>query len=124
MDAVNLVTEQGRRLAEVGGRLQEVVIATAAEAAAMPIPGLEGVYVVGTGSTGAAQAFITLGSAYFAMIMAGAFAYRVPKEGCVVRHGCDAACAPYSRLRCALQVDSAWVDTTSYCCTSLERRVR
>ena len=83
-DAVNLVTENGRRLAEVGGQLKEVVIATAAEAAAMPIPGLEGVYVVGTGSTGAAQAFFTLGAVYFTTIMGGAFAYRVPREGCVI----------------------------------------
>lgn len=80
-DTVKLVTENGRRLAEVGGELKEVVIATAAEAAAMPVPGLEGVYVVGTGSTGAAQVFFTLGAVYFTTIMGGAFAYRVPREG-------------------------------------------
>jgi len=84
VDTVHLVTENGRRMAEVAGEWKEVVVATATEVAAMPIPGLEGVYVVGTGNTGAAQAFFTLGAGYLAVIMAGAFAYRVPHEGCVV----------------------------------------
>jgi len=78
---VPLVTEAGRRFAEVGGQLKEVVVAGAAELAALPVDGLaEGVYVVGTGSTGAASAFMTLGAAYFTVMTAGAFSYRVPAK--------------------------------------------
>ena len=68
-------------MAEVGGELQEVVVATASEAAAS-CPGLaEGVYLVGSGNTGAASTFFTLGAAYSAVMLASAFAYRVPAEG-------------------------------------------
>ena len=41
----------------------------------------EGVYVVGTGGTGATEAFLTLGAAHFAIILASAFLYRVPQAG-------------------------------------------
>jgi MFS family permease len=60
----------------------EVVVANAKDLALAGADGLsEGVYVVGTGSTGAAMTFVALGSVYFATIMAGACSYRVPREG-------------------------------------------
>lgn len=65
-----LVTEGGRRFAEVAGQRVEVV--TAGPAAA------EGVYVVGSGGTGAAETFLVLGVVYMAVMLAAAFAYRVP----------------------------------------------
>lgn len=81
VDDVALVTQAGRRFTEVGGQLKEVVVASAADLAALPVDDLaEGVYVVGTGSTGAASAFMTLGVAYFSVMAAGSFAYRVPAE--------------------------------------------
>tara|TARA_B100000686_G_C16803998_1_gene988426 strand:- start:4428 stop:6149 length:1722 start_codon:yes stop_codon:yes gene_type:complete len=73
--AVALVTEGGRRFAEVAGEKIEVVVASASEASQA------GVYVVGTGNTGAAGAFLTLGIVYFTIMMIAAFQYRVPKEG-------------------------------------------
>jgi len=79
--AVSLITEGGRRFAEVAGEKIEVVVASASEAAQMAIPGDAGVYVVGTGNTGATGAFITLGIIYFIVIMVAAFQYRVPQEG-------------------------------------------
>ncbi len=42
--AVPLITEQGRRFAETGGRLAEVVVAGAADVPAMIAPELEGIY--------------------------------------------------------------------------------
>ena len=81
--AVSLITEGGRRFAEVAGEKIEVVVASASEAAQMAIPGDAGVYVVGTGNTGATGAFITLGIIYFIVIMVAAFQYRVPQEGWV-----------------------------------------
>ncbi len=78
--AVNLITENGRRFAEVAGEKVEVVVATASEAAQLAIPGDAGVYIVGTGNTGAAGAFLTLGIVYFIIMMIAAFQYRVPAE--------------------------------------------
>ena len=79
--AVPLITEQGRRFAEVGGQLVEVVVAGAADAASMTAPGLEGVYVAGTGGTGAAETFFTLGIVYFLIMLVASFFYRVPAPG-------------------------------------------
>jgi len=79
--AVNLVTEGGKRMAEVNGQMVEVVVATAKQLASSPVPLEEGVYVVGTGNTGAASTFITLGIVYFVVMMIAAFSYRVPREG-------------------------------------------
>ena len=45
---VNLITEAGRRFAEIGGALQEVVVIGANEVRDMTIPGPEGVYLVNT----------------------------------------------------------------------------
>jgi MFS family permease len=79
--AVSLITEGGRRFAEVAGNKVEVVVASASEAAQMAIPGDAGVYVVGTGDTGASGAFLTLGIVYFVIMIIAAFQYRVPAEG-------------------------------------------
>ena len=79
--AVPLITEQGRQFAEAGGQLVEVVVVGAADAAGMITPELEGVYVSGAGSTGAAETFFTLGAAYFLIMLISSFLYRVPAEG-------------------------------------------
>jgi MFS family permease len=82
VESVSLSTDEtGRRLAEVAGNLQEVVIVGANDIANMLVPGDAGVYVVGTGTVGVAQAFFTLGAVYFVIMMCAAFGYRVPREG-------------------------------------------
>ena len=78
VDSVNVITEGGRRFVETASQKIEVVVANAAEASAMIIPGDPGVYVVGTGNTGAQGAFLTLGIVYFIVMMLAAFSYRVP----------------------------------------------
>lgn len=80
---LNLITEGGRRFAEVSGQKLEVVVATAADMAKMPVAGPEGVYVVGTGDTGVASVFMTLGIVYFIVMTIAAFSYRVPPSGWV-----------------------------------------
>jgi hypothetical protein len=93
-ESCELITDGGRRFAEVGGSLQEVVVANAADLAAAPIPGLqEGVYLVGTGSTGATETFIVLGGIYFTVIMTSSFTFMVPKEG--EDHGSASLCSLY-----------------------------
>ena len=47
----------------------------------MIVPGDPGVYIVGTGSSGAAQTFLFLGIVYFIIMTIAAFSYRVPPEG-------------------------------------------
>ncbi|MEM9385306.1 MAG: OFA family MFS transporter [Pseudomonadota bacterium] len=78
MSDVNLVTETGKRFAEVGGELLEVVVVGANDISNMLVTGPEGVYVVGTGSVGLAPTFFTLGVLYFVVMMMAAFAYRIP----------------------------------------------
>ena len=78
---VNLVTEAGRRFAEIGGTLQEVVVIGAAEVREMIVPGPEGVYLINTGATGVAETFFVIGLIYLVVMLIAAFSYRIPAEG-------------------------------------------
>ena len=77
-DSVQLITEAGRRFAQVAGELREVVIVGAAEARDMTVAGAEGVYVVDTGAAGVAQAFVVIGIIYLMVMLLAAFSYRLP----------------------------------------------
>ncbi len=81
IDAVNLITEGGRRFVEISGNLTEVVVVSINDLAKMIVPGEPGVYIVGTGSSGAAQTFLFLGIVYFIIMTIASFSYRVPAEG-------------------------------------------
>jgi hypothetical protein len=78
---VDLVTEGGRRYAQIAGELHEAVVVGANDVARMIVLGPEGVYVVGTGSAGVAQTFLTIGLIYFTVMMIAAFSYRIPAPG-------------------------------------------
>lgn len=76
---VTMKTEEGKRFVQVGGDWKEAVLATSSDIAKLPDPNLqEGAYVVGTGNTGAAGTFMTLGVVYFLVMMVASFSYRVP----------------------------------------------
>ena len=75
---VDLLTVAGRRFVEIGDRMQEVVVVGVGEVADMIVPGAPGVYLVGTGSVGAAATFLVLGLAYFTMMLLAALSYRIP----------------------------------------------
>lgn len=76
-----VTTENGRRYTDVSGERHEVKTLTAEAIAANKITGLTpGVYAVGSGNTGTAPTFFTLGGIYFVVMMGAAFAYRVPAE--------------------------------------------
>jgi MFS family permease len=81
VEQVQLVTDAGRRFVEQAGERLEVVVVGANDVAAMLVPGPEGVYVVGTGSIGVGQTFVTLGLLYCLVMLVAAFAYRIPREG-------------------------------------------
>lgn len=78
---VALKTEGGRRFADVAGHLREVVVVGANDVTQMLVQGEPGVYVVGTGRTGAAETFFVLGAAYFLVMLVAAFSYRIPAPG-------------------------------------------
>ena len=78
---VSLVTEAGRRFAEIGGALQEVVVVGAAEVRDMTIAGPEGVYLVDSGAAGVAETFLVIGLSYLIVMLIAAFSYRIPAEG-------------------------------------------
>lgn len=77
---VDLITREGRRFIEKAGELQEAVVIGANDVGQMIVPGPEGVYLVGTGSVGVAQTFLTIGVIYFLIMMVAAFSYRIPSE--------------------------------------------
>ncbi len=82
VNTLKLITDDsGRRLVEMAGVMKEVVVVGANDISNMILPGPEGVYLIGTGTVGVAQAFFSLGAIYFIIMMCAAFAYRVPPEG-------------------------------------------
>ena len=81
VDQVPLVTDGGRRFAEVAGQMREVVVIGANDVGSMIVRGAEGVYVAGTGNVGVAATFVTLGLIYFVIMLAAAFSYRLPAPG-------------------------------------------
>jgi hypothetical protein len=68
----------GKMFATVNGQLVEVVSAGAIEVAKLPYAMAEGLYVVGSGSTGAAEALGIIGFGYFAIMMASALSFKQP----------------------------------------------
>jgi MFS family permease len=81
VDQLDLVTEAGRRFAQIGGDLREIVVVGANDVARMIVAGPEGVYAVGTGSVGVAQTFVVLGIFYFLVMLVAAYSYRLPAPG-------------------------------------------
>jgi MFS family permease len=79
---ITVVTENGVRYAQSNtGEMIEVVVATAADVAKLPGELMEGVYVVGTGSTGVAETFLSLGGIHCAAMLAGTLMMRIPRDG-------------------------------------------
>lgn len=80
---LKVVNQGGALMAEVGGKMVEVVYATAAEVSRLPYPaGLEeGYYLVGSGNTGAAAALLGMAGFYLAALAACTAAIRKPPPG-------------------------------------------
>ncbi len=71
-------TIDGKLFADVNGQLVEVVQAGAAELSKIPYTLSEGLYVVGSGSTGAMEALGAIGAVYFAAMLASAITIKDP----------------------------------------------
>ena len=78
---VPLVTEGGRRFADVDGQRREVVVVAGSEGKNRIVPAQPGVYVVGTGNAGVAETFFVLGGLYLVVMLVAAFSYRLPAPG-------------------------------------------
>ena len=77
-------TIDGKMFATIDGKLIECVQAGAAELAKLPPGFSEGLYAVGTGSTGAAEALAVMGAGYMAVILASSLAMKNPHPSYVV----------------------------------------
>jgi MFS family permease len=76
--SVDPVLRGSSYFAATDGGPRPVILISAVEAATLPQPAREGVYVVGTGSSGVAQTFVVLGVGYFLVMLVAAFSYRLP----------------------------------------------
>ncbi|CAM9966413.1 unnamed protein product [Scytosiphon promiscuus] len=82
MDQVTTVMDEGKMFAKTATGLVEVVSVNAAELARLPYDLAEGVYVVGTGSTGAAAALgVCAGALYSAIMLTSAMTIKTPAPG-------------------------------------------
>jgi len=80
-NSLEVVVENGRQFAKVGGQMQEVVYATASDIAKLPYDGLvEGFYVVGTGNTGVAAGLATIGAIYGANVLLASLIMKKPPQ--------------------------------------------
>ncbi len=77
-EMVQVVQRAGAYFATVARQEVAVIVLSSKEAAALSKPANEGVYIVGTGSTGVAETFVTLGIGYFCVMIVAAFSYRLP----------------------------------------------
>eukprot|EP00088_Acartia_fossae_P038603 TRINITY_DN40040_c0_g1_i4.p1 TRINITY_DN40040_c0_g1~~TRINITY_DN40040_c0_g1_i4.p1 ORF type:complete len:315 (+),score=48.04 TRINITY_DN40040_c0_g1_i4:75-947(+) len=81
-NSLEVVIQEGRQFANIGGQLQEVVYATASDLAKLPYQDLaEGFYVVGSGNTGIATSLSIMGGIYAALIMSSSLMIRRPADG-------------------------------------------
>jgi len=80
---LDIITQNGRQLSRIeGGELQEVVYATTADLAKLPYQDMvEGFYLVGSGSSGAAASLLTMGGVYVAGIIAASLFIKRPPPG-------------------------------------------
>ncbi len=77
--SVRLATdEQGIRFADLDGQRREVVVVGPNDVKKMIVPGPPGIYLVGTGRAGVAEAFVALGAVYFVVMALAAMSYRLP----------------------------------------------
>lgn len=75
---VQTTVENGIRYVEQGSQKLEAIVVNAAQAEAVFEGAKGGVYLAGTGNTGAASTFLTLGIGYFIVMLLASFAYRIP----------------------------------------------
>jgi MFS family permease len=81
-NTVDVVVEGGKQFAKVGGELQEVVYATAADLSKLPYDGLaEGFYLVGSGNTGVAASLAAIGAIYTTMVLGSSMLMKRPPAG-------------------------------------------
>lgn len=94
LDAAGIVTDASGRMFLNG---TECVVAKAADLASWPLL-QEGLYAVGSGSTGAPETFATLGVAYGALMAMAALQHRLPTRAVASSAAADAGTTTFSVL--------------------------
>eukprot|EP00944_MAST-04C_sp_MAST-4C-sp1_P009898 g9898.t1 len=80
-DSVQYENIGGQLFVKHGDEMREIVIATAADVSTWADKGLvEGVYAVGTGSTGLIETFACMGAVYAPVMVMASFIYKLPRE--------------------------------------------
>ncbi len=77
---LDIITKEGHRFVEAGGELKEVVVVGVNEVANMVVPGEPGAYLLGSGSVGAWETFLSMGLIYFVVMIIAALSYRIPAK--------------------------------------------
>ena len=76
--------------ADASGQMKEVIVATASDISKSGFDGLmDGVYAVGTGSTGVAETLLCMGLGYWALMSANAFQLKMPPDDYKPNRGKD-----------------------------------
>ena len=78
LGSVPTTAVDGKLFAQVNDTMVEVVIASQAEIAKLPYALSEGLYVVGSGNTGAAEALGVIGAGYFVVMLLSALTFYKP----------------------------------------------
>ena len=78
LGSVPTTAVDGKLFADLNGALVEVVIASQADVAKLPYALSEGLYIVGSGDTGAAEALAVIGAGYFAVMLASSLTFYKP----------------------------------------------
>ena len=81
-DSIQYENVGGQLFVKNGEEMREIVIATAADVSTWVDEGLlEGVYAVGTGSTGLIETFACMGALYAPIMVISSFVYKLPPAG-------------------------------------------
>jgi len=90
---LELMNKDGTLFVDTATGFQEVVVATATDLKTVGLAAIcePGAYLVGTGSTGVAEAFGLLGLGYGTIMAACAFAFRLPPKGYMPSGGHDSS---------------------------------
>jgi len=83
VDSLDLITKDGVRFADVGGKMVEVVVPSAGDIANSQFTDLapDSAYVVGSGKSGVAETLGIMGASYLTNMLLCAWAIRTPQEG-------------------------------------------
>eukprot|EP00808_Paulinella_micropora_P012998 g57501.t1 len=118
---LSLITDAaGRRMVQIGSEMKEVIEVSSKELASSSVFAhlQEGVYLVGSGSTGVAETLTVLGASYLTIMATSALSYRLPAPVAAAATAGQAAHAPekYVPVDIAFRSQQYWRMWTVFGC--------